>query len=264
MDSQLAASFEPSVCENARVQRRYYRQRIRSLAYVNLDHANGGIIRDVSEAGIAVQAVAPMRIDERVRIRFELLAPRTRIEAAGRVAWSDASGQAGMEFIGLDPGPKRQLKDWIFTQLLAMAHQSSGTDSIFVHRMPGEEATELRFSSGARSPIRLSEASVSERFEDEEAASLLGINLTPALLTRSVDVLVLLCAVLLFAVLSMSMTSIVPTWPLALALALGVSSAFAGIYYFLFRVWTQRTPGEFLASIALPDEEQEIEPERFR
>jgi len=42
-----------------RRRRRHYRHQIRCLAYLNLDQSNGGIIRNLGEAGITVQAVAP-------------------------------------------------------------------------------------------------------------------------------------------------------------------------------------------------------------
>src|SRR5438309_2183729 len=112
--------------------RSHYRQRIQNLAYVNLDNCNGGILRNVAEGGVAVQAIAPLTINQQIHLRFELLNPRLRLEATARVAWSDAMGQAGLEFLSLSPRGSRLLKDWIFTRLLASAHQAAGTDTIFI------------------------------------------------------------------------------------------------------------------------------------
>ena len=50
--------------------RRHYRQRIHSLAYVNVNEGNGGIIRDLSETGLAVQTVAALRTGEEVALKF--------------------------------------------------------------------------------------------------------------------------------------------------------------------------------------------------
>lgn len=261
----------------ARRPRRQYRQKIRALAYVNLDHANGGIIRDLSEAGIAVQAVSPLRTNQQVHLRFELLSPRIRVETAGRVVWADATGQAGVEFLDLPPRSRRLLKEWLFTQLLAMAHQAAW-DSIFVHHGRGEEATELLFSASARPAIHLeTEEVISPRLHREEGENqpeklrLLWcpVPISPGSLARLVDGLILFSAMLLFSVVSLAMTGVFPAWPIALAIALGITSTFALLYWFLFGIWIGATPGTYLARLASSDTANGMYPEeeerpRFR
>ncbi len=66
-------------------QRRHYRHQIQSLAYLNLDQSNGGIIRNLGDAGIAVQAVAPLCADQQVFLRFDLANPEFGLKA--RAAW---------------------------------------------------------------------------------------------------------------------------------------------------------------------------------
>src|ERR1700681_923241 len=102
-----------------RNRRRPYRQRIRTLVHVNLDAANGAILRDLSEFGIAMQTVAPLAPDQQVHLQFELPAPRVRVEAAGRIVWTDSWGQAGVKFLNLPQPCERSLKEWIFTQILS-------------------------------------------------------------------------------------------------------------------------------------------------
>src|SRR5579863_7318007 len=100
--SNLASSDEVAPIEVIRHdQLRPYRHKIRTLAYVSLDSANGGILRDLSDAGMAVQALAPLRQNQAVKVRLELSSPRFRLEAEGRVAWVDSLGQAGVEFLDL-------------------------------------------------------------------------------------------------------------------------------------------------------------------
>ena len=41
-------------------RRGHYRHQVQSLAYVNLDQSNGGIIRNLGDSGLAIQAVAPL------------------------------------------------------------------------------------------------------------------------------------------------------------------------------------------------------------
>lgn len=254
----------------SRPKRRHYRQRVQNLAYVRLDQANGGIIRDLSESGIAIQAVAALRVNQEVRVRFELLNPRTKIEARGRVAWADPLGQAGMEFLDIAERSKRLLKEWIFTQLMATAQHAERADSIFIHHKSGENATELLFSEDARPAIQMQPEETEAELVEETSAPvpLLGssIALSAKGLSRVVDSLLLLCAVLLFAIISLGMTNLFPTWPLALALALGITSAFAAVYWYLFAVCIGMTPGEQLARIACgsPEDAEEDQPARFR
>ena len=114
--SEHAASPGASMAALRRNHRRHFRQRIHNLAYINLDYSNGGIIRNVSESGIAIQVVTPIEENQEVQLRFDLLNPRTRVEARARVAWTDNSGQAGLEFLAIAPRSRRQLKEWLFTQ----------------------------------------------------------------------------------------------------------------------------------------------------
>jgi hypothetical protein len=55
---------------------------------------------------------------------------------------------------------------------------------------------------------------------------------------------------LLFAVMSLVMTNILPSWPMMLLLAVGITAAFVGLYWFLFVFWIGATPGERLAWLA--------------
>src|SRR5713226_5454771 len=135
-------------------RRSHYRHQVQSLAYVNLDQSNGGIIRNLGDSGIAIQAVAPLLVHQQVFLRFDLTNPRVRVEATGRVAWADPAGQAGVEFLTLSQRSERLLKEWVFVQLMASAQHSAG-DSTLLYGKSGQEAAELLFSSGARPAIRL-------------------------------------------------------------------------------------------------------------
>ena len=143
-------------------RRRHYRHQIQSLAYVNLDQGNGGIIRNLGDSGLAIQAVAPLFVNQHVSLRFELASPRVRVEATGRVAWVDPVGQAGVEFLTLSQRSSRLLKEWIFVQLMASAQHSAG-DSTTLYGMSSQEAAELLFSAGSRPAIRLEANAASAR-----------------------------------------------------------------------------------------------------
>src|SRR6266566_4517968 len=93
------------------MRRLYPRQTLRSLAYVKLDQSNGGIIRDLTESGMAIQAVGRLQPGQELDLRFELIAPRVRVDARGRVAWADSGGQAGIQFLGITLRMQRALRD---------------------------------------------------------------------------------------------------------------------------------------------------------
>lgn len=234
-------------------RRRHYRHQVQSLAYVNLDQGNGGIIRNLGDSGLAIQAMAPLHINQQVFLRFDLANPRVRVEATGRVVWADPVGQAGLEFLTLSPRSERQLKEWIFIQLMASAQHSAG-DSAILYGQSGL-AAELVFSSQARPAIHLEATATAALLSEENRQSIslhlawLPFAISAPALARLVDGLILLSAVLLFALICMAMVRAVPAWPVALVMALGVAAMFAVLYRFLFLFWMDGTPGEWVAGL---------------
>ena len=256
MDSSVAPSPKGDTVGLTPVGRRHhYRHQIQSLAYVNLDQANGGIIRNLGDTGMAIQAVAPLYVNQQVVLRFDLANPRSRLDATGRVVWADPVGQAGVEFLDLSPRSRRLLKEWIFVQLLASAEHSAG-EAAFLYGASGPEAAELLFSSRARPAIRLEPELtrwLPSPSKDKQSRDLhlpwLPFAISAPALSRLVDGLVLLSAVLLFAVICMAIVGVVPAWPVVLVMGLGVAAIFAALYRFLFLFWIGSTPGDWLAGL---------------
>src|SRR2546421_12596789 len=93
--SNLAESVETHEPETPPRRPRPFRHGVHRLAYVNLDHANGGIIRNLSETGIALQAVRPFPVNEPVHRRFALVSPRVRGEDLGPGRWAYRFRPAG-------------------------------------------------------------------------------------------------------------------------------------------------------------------------
>ena len=248
-------------------RRLYYRQRVSTLAYVNLDHTNGGIVRDLSEAGLAIQAVSPLRLNQQVQLRFLLLRPRLQVETLARVAWADSRGQAGVQFVNSTDRSRRSLKQWIFAQLLVRADQAAKMGSIFDLDNSGPGAPELLYSASPRPAIRLQpggddaisgpldldldpEEDEEEERKREAALLLYGLSVPRRTFAHTVDALILVSAVLIFSILAMAVTGIVPSSAVALALGLAVTCIFATLYWFLFAAWNGATPGECLAQFA--------------
>jgi PilZ domain len=241
------------VSENHRL---HHRQKLRSLAYLHFDSQKAGIIRDVSEAGTAVQVLTPFALNRRVRLGLDLPNPRVRFEAEGRVVWTDSLGQAGLEFLDLAPRSQQLLKEWLFTQLL--------TEAQFWAR---EEREELLFSNPARTAIRLDEPSRLSR--DAPGIGFLWFAVSPLRFSRFVDGLALSCAVLLFSLLTLFLTDALPRWPQAVAFLAGLTAVFGLLYWFVFAVWFGITPGNRLAQLARSGAEEkspkvELPRTRFR
>jgi hypothetical protein len=251
---------------------RPYRQKIRTLSHITLDAANGAVLRDVNEFGIAMQTAAPLSPGQQVRLRFELASPRVRIETTGRVAWTDSWGQAGVQFLDLPERSERLLKEWIFIQILSAVYLFAPCESAAVEGNRAEGATELLFSASPRPAIQLEAQPVvvAQKPQARPRVRLLWcpVPISLSALTQLLDGLILLCAVLLFAVMALAITNILPTWPVAILLAIAVAAVFAVLYWFLFVFWFRKTPGEHLARLAYfesgnrSDEEEDVA--RFR
>ncbi len=153
------------------------------------------------------------------------------------MAWINSSGMAGIEFLDSSPRASRLLKDWLFTQLLSDAN-----------RLSGNPAAELLFSSTPRPAIRLANAQLAKPIK--KPLRLLWLPVSAHGFARLVDGLALLCAVLLFSVLALTLTGALPSWPIAAVLLLGAGGIFALLYGFLFSLWFGTTPGRRLAELA--------------
>src|SRR5271166_1780334 len=108
----------PTRVTTARELRARYRHELRTLTYITLDQANGGIVRNLTHDGIGAQVVAAVRPRQILQVRFELRYPRLRVEARGEVMWATFSGQCGIRFLDLSPRLGRQIDEWIFGNLI--------------------------------------------------------------------------------------------------------------------------------------------------
>lgn len=250
----------------ARQRRTRQRHELRTLTYVTLDQANGGIIRNLSREGIGVQAVAAVRPLQEVRVRFELRYPRLRVEARGQVVWSTFSGQCGVRFVDLSPTTTREIQQWIFGNLLegAAVHAEHPMFAAPVARESAHVEDGLLVSP---TPIRVidvpaADDSISD-FVPEESSTGLDWLLQPLSGTRlawALDTLALLAGFLLFALVFLSITHETPRWPVVVAAA----TLIPAMYWGFFRVFAGCSLGTRVARLTQPDEADEPADVRFR
>jgi len=87
----------------------------RRLVTVNLDNHDAGLMVDLSEGGMAVQALARIKPGANTSLQFELPDTANRIEARATVVWVDAtSGRAGLRFEDLSESAAGSLRKWLW------------------------------------------------------------------------------------------------------------------------------------------------------
>jgi hypothetical protein len=103
---------------SSRYDRRvYHREQIpfaRNLFYIDLGHSKAGTVLNISEGGLAVQAIADSIDDRLPKIRFKFSQSEIWVETGGRVVWANESRDvAGVEFISLSDEGRHQIREWL-------------------------------------------------------------------------------------------------------------------------------------------------------
>lgn len=277
----------------ARHARAQYRHELRTLAYVTLDQANGGIVRNLTHSGIGVQVVAAVRPRQQLRVRFELRYPRLQVETRAEVVWATFSGQCGIRFLDMPPALKQQINRWIFGNLLeGISLHTEHAGPVFAPRHDSE-VSEQAAGSGRSSivteeendglmvstePVKVIALPVRREppeptLRDEDAFSetqpssgeldWLSQPLSGRTLAWTVDALVVVAALLLFTLVFLSVTREPPKWPVPMVS--GAAFTMAGLYWAFFRYFAGGSLGTRLARIADAEcEDRELEQEPFR
>ena len=257
---------------DALAQRQFPRQNIRNLIYVTLDDAGAGTLQDVSLGGCAVRSAGPMRLQETVRVRFDLPSPKVRVDAEGEVVWADKSGLAGVRFIELPGKTEKQLKDWMLTSLFAGATRAAGNETL----TDGTAALDgqLMLSGMARPAIPLRSGDGGPRLVTSRAAgeAVLTLPWWPRPLAAHkfslwVDGLAIAAAVLLFGIVFLPIAEESLSLLSMLGIMLASIGVFTGVYWLFFTMLGAPSIGEQLVDLAARPEREarkEREANRFR
>ena len=134
-----STSFHSEDSPRSHERRRFIRQRVRSLAYLDVIPNNGGIVLNLSENGLALQAVNPFD-ETRVSLRIQPPKSRRRIEASAEITWlSESKTQAGLHFLELTEDARLEIADWIAAESGADTPRSVDDPPILpAHRVPSE------------------------------------------------------------------------------------------------------------------------------
>jgi CheY-like chemotaxis protein len=101
----------------SRMRRECMRHVVHTLAYVHLDGLyDTPMLLDISEGGMAIQALEPLEQGRAYAVRFFLPRAIESFEAVAAVAWADSSGRAGLRFLGMPPVGRERLRRWLDEQ----------------------------------------------------------------------------------------------------------------------------------------------------
>ncbi|HEX8818142.1 MAG TPA: PilZ domain-containing protein [Terriglobales bacterium] len=90
------------------------RPEMRALVQLQLEGRDlPALARDVSEHGIALQAVEPLPRTRDVLVRFLLPGTKHKVESLCEVIWSEQDGRAGLFFSSLTPQSRKHLRQWL-------------------------------------------------------------------------------------------------------------------------------------------------------
>ncbi|MGD0760994.1 MAG: PilZ domain-containing protein [Candidatus Sulfotelmatobacter sp.] len=282
---------------STRRARAQHRQNLHTLTYVTLDEANGGIVRNLNHEGIAIQAVGPLRLHQRVRVRFELRHPRVKIDSMGEVVWAEVSGQCGIRFLDLSCEAVRQINEWILGDLLDSV--PSRSNSIFGAQADARVESEsdgLLLSPSARKVIQLQpERAVGPEVSMEKIdTNFVGANLVRAIDTKvdlgafararpeldwlsrpvsgrqmawTLNSLIVFAALLLFSLVFLAVTQDLPRWPVDLEAGVSAAIFVSAFYWIFFRLLGGSSLGARLARLAesdVPGDKEARDCARFR
>jgi len=126
-NTMSSTSFDSEEFRRAHERRRIPRLRLPSLAYVDVDSDNGGILLNLSETGLALQAVAPFADLTRVALRIQPPKPRQRLELNAKIVWlSESKKEAGLQFLELEERTRTEIKNWISAEGGAPESRATG------------------------------------------------------------------------------------------------------------------------------------------
>ena len=115
-------------------RRHALRQKVNTPAFASFDGATGGMILDLSEEGMAMQAQSPLESHSLVPVHLTLGEPTAYLETTGYVAWADALGRAGVRFSDLPDASRARLREWLTVNAGALSWKAPRwvvNDSVF-------------------------------------------------------------------------------------------------------------------------------------
>src|SRR5580658_5784849 len=101
------------------------RRRVLSLEYLDLGDSNGGIILNLGEDGMYIQAVAGLAPDYVSKLSFKIPDSGYLVETSGNIVWvGESRKDAGIQFDNLPEEARLKIREWVAEEF--PVHQNSG------------------------------------------------------------------------------------------------------------------------------------------
>ena len=96
--------------------RRRFRYAVKPRPFVVMT-GSGGILRDVSDEGLAIDVVGPSLTTKRIHFNFAISETGERFEGLGEVIWKNESGsRIGVRFVDLSDRSRHRFQNWLSTK----------------------------------------------------------------------------------------------------------------------------------------------------
>lgn len=99
-------------------RRRYARLELKSMAFLDIGPDNGGIVLNISETGIALQAMSALPPKPVIDLHLRPPKSSKRIQVNGKVVWTTSKGEAGIQFVDLPDEARVQIRNWLTSDAL--------------------------------------------------------------------------------------------------------------------------------------------------
>jgi TonB family protein len=114
--AKAVANEPPQAARDLHVpeRRTHVRRRVLSLEYIDLGSSNGGILLNLSEGGMYVQAVASLSADDIPQIGFRLPDSGYLVKTDAKIAWvGESKKDAGIQFLNLPEEARLKIREWV-------------------------------------------------------------------------------------------------------------------------------------------------------
>jgi GAF domain/PilZ domain/Sel1 repeat len=131
MSAILQAPRPPAINRRRRV-----RQKVHAPAYATFTGASKNDMLDlyeilnISEVGVAVQAVSPIDVGQQIDLCLDLAESNEPIFARARVVWCDVSGRVGFGLPALPDSTLYRLRAWLFMNSMAAAADAAAASAL--------------------------------------------------------------------------------------------------------------------------------------
>jgi TonB family protein len=130
--------------------------------YVSLDNMNGGLVFNISEAGLALTAALDLADDDLLTLRIYLPDSKGWVEASGKIAWrGESEKEGGIRFVTLAEEARQRIREWLVAENLQVEAPREREFVPTAEQYPPNDTTAL-------APVFLSSLPVDSDIAEEE------------------------------------------------------------------------------------------------